>query len=142
VQWKISFSGCVSQRRFLFGVLVREIPGPLNIMAGLGMLSAPELFRLGITLVSIGGAVMLATMGLVRAIAHELQEHGTYAQMARNLMSLLTHGNSSKRSGSWTEVERSFNCHLPLQPLHCHHHSCVITKNFAIYWVSISVLAS
>ena len=66
----------------LISILVHEIPGPLNIMVGPGILSAPELFKLGVTRVSIGGAAMLAAMGLVRAIARELQEQGTYTQMA------------------------------------------------------------
>ncbi len=63
-------------------LLVREIPGPLNIMVQPGAPSAPELFKLGVARVSIGGAAMLATMGLVRGIARELREKGTYEQMA------------------------------------------------------------
>lgn len=66
----------------LIEALVHEIPGPLNIMAGPGMLSAPELFKLGVTRVSIGGAAMLATMGLIRDIARELHERGTYEHIA------------------------------------------------------------
>jgi 2-methylisocitrate lyase-like PEP mutase family enzyme len=66
----------------LIQVLVREIPGPLNIMVGPGAPSAPELFKLGVARVSIGGAAMLATMGLVRDIARELREQGTYEQIA------------------------------------------------------------
>ncbi|HLZ58212.1 MAG TPA: isocitrate lyase/phosphoenolpyruvate mutase family protein [Ktedonosporobacter sp.] len=66
----------------LISTLVREIPGPLNIMVGPGMLSAPELFNLGVTRLSIGGAAMLATMGLVRDIARELHKQGTYERMA------------------------------------------------------------
>jgi 2-methylisocitrate lyase-like PEP mutase family enzyme len=66
----------------LIQVLVREIPAPLNIMVGPGAPSAPELFKLGVARVSIGGAAMLATMGLVRDIARELHEQGTYGQMA------------------------------------------------------------
>ncbi len=65
-------------------VLVREIPGPLNIMVGPGAPSAPDLFKLGVTRVSIGGAAMLATMGLIRDIARELSEKGTYEQMAQH----------------------------------------------------------
>jgi 2-methylisocitrate lyase-like PEP mutase family enzyme len=65
-------------------VLVREIPGPLNIMVQSGAPSAPDLFKLGVTRVSIGGAAMLATMGLIRDIARELSEKGTYEQMAQH----------------------------------------------------------
>lgn len=68
----------------LIQVLVREIPGPLNIMVGPGAPSAPELFKLGVARVSIGGAAMLATMGVVRDIARELREQGTYEQMTEH----------------------------------------------------------
>jgi 2-methylisocitrate lyase-like PEP mutase family enzyme len=62
--------------------LVREIAGPLNIIVSPGAPSAPELFKLGVTRVSIGAGAMLATMGLVRDIADELREQGTYEQIA------------------------------------------------------------
>jgi 2-methylisocitrate lyase-like PEP mutase family enzyme len=68
----------------LIQVLVREIPGPLNIMVGPGAPPVPELFKLGVARVSIGGAAMLATMGLVRDMARELREQGTYEQIARH----------------------------------------------------------
>lgn len=64
--------------------LVRQIPAPLNIMAGPGAPAAPELFRLGVRRVSVGAAAMLATMGLVRDIARELRQSGTYEQMAQH----------------------------------------------------------
>ncbi len=62
----------------LIQTLVREIAAPLNILAGAGAPSAPELFKLGVARISIGSAAMLATMGLVREIAKELRETGTY----------------------------------------------------------------
>jgi 2-methylisocitrate lyase-like PEP mutase family enzyme len=43
-----------------------------------------ELFKLGVARVSIGGAAMLATVGLVRDIARELHEHGTYEHLTRH----------------------------------------------------------
>ena len=66
----------------LIQILVREIPGPLNIMVGPGAPSVPELFTWGVARVSLGGAVMLATMGVIRDIARELREQGTYEQLA------------------------------------------------------------
>lgn len=66
----------------LIQVLVREIPGPLNILAGPGGPSAREIFQLGVTRISIGSKAMVATMGLVRDIARELRERGTYEQIA------------------------------------------------------------
>lgn len=68
----------------LIQILVREIPGPLNMMVGPGAPPMPELFKLGVARVSIGGAAMLATMGLLRDIASELREQGTYEQIARH----------------------------------------------------------
>lgn len=68
----------------LIQVLVREIPGPLNIMVGPGAPSVPELFKLGVARVSLGGAVMLATMGVIRDIARELREQGTYEQITQH----------------------------------------------------------
>jgi len=63
-------------------ILVRDIPGPINLLAMPGAPSAPELFRLGVARVSIGSRAMLATMGLVRKIAQELRDHGTYEAMS------------------------------------------------------------
>jgi 2-methylisocitrate lyase-like PEP mutase family enzyme len=59
-------------------ILVRAIPAPINILAGPGAPSAPELFRLGVTRISVGGAIMRATMGLTRDIARQLRDQGTY----------------------------------------------------------------
>ncbi len=64
--------------------LVMEIPAPINIMAGPGAPSAPELFALGVRRVSVGVAAMMATMGLAREIAHELRDSGTYEHIAKH----------------------------------------------------------
>jgi 2-methylisocitrate lyase-like PEP mutase family enzyme len=66
-------------------ILVRDIPGPINLLAMPGAPSAPELFRLGVARVSIGSRAMLATMGLVREIAQELRDHGTYEAMSHEV---------------------------------------------------------
>jgi 2-methylisocitrate lyase-like PEP mutase family enzyme len=63
--------------------LAREIPSPLNVMAGPGAPPAPELFELGVARVSIGPGATLAAMGLVREVARELREAGTYATIGR-----------------------------------------------------------
>jgi 2-methylisocitrate lyase-like PEP mutase family enzyme len=68
-------------------ILVRDIPGPLNLMAMPGAPSAPELFQLGVARVSIGPSAVLATMGLVHKIAQELREHGTYETMSHDFYS-------------------------------------------------------
>jgi 2-methylisocitrate lyase-like PEP mutase family enzyme len=62
--------------------LARAIPGPLNVLAGPGAPAAPGLFALGAARVSIGPYATLAAMGLVREIACELRERGTYEPMA------------------------------------------------------------
>lgn len=68
----------------LIQTLVREIPGPLNIMTMPGAPTVPELLKLGVARISIGPAAMLATMGLVREIAHELRTAGTYERIAQH----------------------------------------------------------
>ncbi|MGZ3581167.1 MAG: isocitrate lyase/PEP mutase family protein [Ktedonobacterales bacterium] len=68
----------------LIHTLVREIPGPLNIMTMPGAPTVQELLKLGVARISIGPAAMLATMGLVREIAHELRTAGTYERIAQH----------------------------------------------------------
>lgn len=58
--------------------LAKEIRGPLNILAGPGVPSAPELFALGVARVSVGSGAMRATLGLTRRIAEELKGPGTW----------------------------------------------------------------
>jgi 2-methylisocitrate lyase-like PEP mutase family enzyme len=73
--------------------LVKAIPAPLNILAGPGAPSAPELFKLGVARISAGGSIMRATMGLVKAIAEELRDQGTYELLGRYPIS---HADASK----------------------------------------------
>jgi 2-methylisocitrate lyase-like PEP mutase family enzyme len=63
--------------------LVNGIAGPVNILVGPGAPSAPELFAWGVRRISVGGSVMQATMGLVRAIATELRQTGTYEKIGQ-----------------------------------------------------------
>jgi 2-methylisocitrate lyase-like PEP mutase family enzyme len=65
--------------------LVRDIPGPITLLAMPGALSAAELFQLGVVRVSIGSRAMVATMGLVRKIAQELRDHGTYEALSQEV---------------------------------------------------------
>jgi 2-methylisocitrate lyase-like PEP mutase family enzyme len=58
--------------------LVMDVRCPLNILAGPGAPSVPELQRLGVARVSLGSAPMRATLGLVRRMAEELKGAGTY----------------------------------------------------------------
>ncbi len=61
------------------GRLVQAIHGPVNILAGPGSPPITSLARLGVARVSLGSGPMRATLGLLRRIARELLESGTYA---------------------------------------------------------------
>jgi 2-methylisocitrate lyase-like PEP mutase family enzyme len=60
------------------GRLVKAIGGPINILAVSGTPPIAELARLGVARVSLGSGPMRATLALVRRIARELMEQGTY----------------------------------------------------------------
>jgi 2-methylisocitrate lyase-like PEP mutase family enzyme len=62
----------------LIATLVKEIEGPVNILASPGCPPVPELQRLGVRRVSEGSGPMRATMMLARRIAEELLATGTY----------------------------------------------------------------
>ncbi|MDO7869457.1 isocitrate lyase/PEP mutase family protein [Nocardioides jiangxiensis] len=58
--------------------LAREIPAPLNIVAGLAnTIPAPELFALGVKRVSLGGSIARAAFALLERAGHELLATGT-----------------------------------------------------------------
>jgi 2-methylisocitrate lyase-like PEP mutase family enzyme len=61
--------------------LARAIHGPVNILAGPGAPSAPELGRLGVARVSVGAVITLAALALTRRAASELIEQGTYSAL-------------------------------------------------------------
>lgn len=63
------------------GRLAREIDGPLNVIAGPPAPPLPELARLGVRRASLGPRLVQATLGLLRRIAAELLERGTYDAM-------------------------------------------------------------
>src|SRR5205807_2520569 len=60
------------------GALVRDLQYPVNILAGPGSPSIPELQQLGVARVSLGSSPIRATLGLARRIAEELLTAGTY----------------------------------------------------------------
>jgi len=61
--------------------LVRELEFPVNILAGPGSPSIPELEKIGVARVSLGSSTMRATLGLLQRIAEELQTTGTYDEL-------------------------------------------------------------
>ena len=68
------------------GGLAREIDGPLNVIAGPPAPPIRELERLGVRRASLGPRVVQAALGLVRRVATELRERGTYESMAELLI--------------------------------------------------------
>src|SRR5260370_5025070 len=58
--------------------LVKAIGAPLNILISSACLSLAELQKIGVARGSAGSSVMRATLGLVRRIAKELMDRGTY----------------------------------------------------------------
>jgi 2-methylisocitrate lyase-like PEP mutase family enzyme len=61
--------------------LVAELRCPVNILAGPGSPSIPELEKLGVARVSLGSAPMRATLGLLGKVAEELKTAGTYGNL-------------------------------------------------------------
>jgi 2-methylisocitrate lyase-like PEP mutase family enzyme len=69
--------------RETISTLVREIDAPINILANPGIgaglpPSVRELQDLGVARLSLGSSVMKATLALIKKIADELSERGTY----------------------------------------------------------------
>lgn len=66
--------------------LVKDLQCPVNILAGPGSPSIPELQKLGVARVSVGSAAMRATLGLLRRIAAELKGAGTYTTLEGGIL--------------------------------------------------------
>ena len=63
------------------GRLVKELGCPVNILAGPGCPPIAELEKLGVARVSLGSGPHRATLGLLRRMAREIQEQGTYSAL-------------------------------------------------------------
>jgi 2-methylisocitrate lyase-like PEP mutase family enzyme len=61
--------------------IVQDVKCPVNILAGPGSPTIPELERLGVARVSLGSSPMRATLGLLRRMAEELKTSGTYQSL-------------------------------------------------------------
>jgi len=61
--------------------LVKDLQCPVNILAGPGFPTVPELQKLGVARVSLGSGPMRATLGLMRRLAEELKSSGTYGAL-------------------------------------------------------------
>jgi 2-methylisocitrate lyase-like PEP mutase family enzyme len=75
--------------------LVQEIEAPVNIIAGAATPPVAELEEIGVSRVSLGPRPMRAALSLIRKIARELLETGTYKLM-------------SEASITYSEVNRWF----------------------------------
>ena len=64
--------------------LVREIAGPVSILAGRGVPAIPKLAELGVARVSVGSGPMRAALALVRRAAEELLSSGTYTSFTEH----------------------------------------------------------
>lgn len=58
--------------------ILKEVGGPLNVLANPSSPTVSELEAMGVARVSVGGGPMFATLGLTRRIADELFNDGTY----------------------------------------------------------------
>jgi len=74
------------QDRELIARLVAEIGGPINILAGPATPSVGELEAIGVARLSIGGGAMRAALALIRNIATELHDQGTYSTLFRETL--------------------------------------------------------
>jgi 2-methylisocitrate lyase-like PEP mutase family enzyme len=85
--------------RDTIAALVREIGGPINVMAGPGAPPTAALGEIGVARVSVGPAIAQAALATVRRAARELLERGTYAALADAVpfgeANVATHGGST-----------------------------------------------
>jgi len=65
----------------LISRLVKDLNFPINILAGPGFPPIAELQRLGVARVSLGSKPMLAGLGVLRRLAQELHQRGTYTSL-------------------------------------------------------------
>jgi len=63
------------------GRMVKDLQCPVNILGGPGLPPVPELWKLGVARVSLGSGPIRATLGLLRRLAQELKNPGTYATL-------------------------------------------------------------
>ena len=62
--------------------LVRQVKGPLNVLASVASPPVSELQRLGVARVSLGSGPMRAGLTVLRRLAEELRAAGTYGALA------------------------------------------------------------
>lgn len=68
------------------GRLVKAVKGPLNILAGIGTPSVPELKGLGVKRLSLGSGTQRITLGTLRRFVRHLRDEGTLTALATEAM--------------------------------------------------------
>jgi len=68
------------------GEFLRQSPGPLSVLGGAGVPSIAELGRAGVRRVSLGSGPYRAALGLLRRIATQLRDGGSYDLVAEYLI--------------------------------------------------------
>jgi 2-methylisocitrate lyase-like PEP mutase family enzyme len=88
--------------------LVKEIDAPINILSNPGMEgriapSVKELQDLGVARLSLGSGLMKATLALIKKVADELSEDGTYDIL---LNTLTPHADAAKAYAMATRLNK------------------------------------
>ncbi len=69
------------------GRLVAALDGPLNVLAGPNTPKVADLEKSGVSRVTLGSGPMRATLALIRRVAQELRERGTYENFMNDALS-------------------------------------------------------
>jgi 2-methylisocitrate lyase-like PEP mutase family enzyme len=84
------------------GRLVADFKFPLNVLAGPGSPSVSELAAIGVRRISLGSGPMRASLGLLRRLAVELKESGTFVNLegapSHSEMNALMSSNANARN--------------------------------------------
>jgi 2-methylisocitrate lyase-like PEP mutase family enzyme len=67
--------------------LVKEINGPVNILAGPGVPSAPDLGKIGVARMSVGGALMRAALTHLKRLVADFQTSGVHTSFTDGVLS-------------------------------------------------------
>ena len=87
------------QDRGKIAELVRAAGAPVNILAGAGVPSIPELQQLGVKRVSVGSGPMRSAMGHTRRLAEALRTAGTYECIVDGAVSYVDANGMFRRDG-------------------------------------------
>jgi 2-methylisocitrate lyase-like PEP mutase family enzyme len=79
--------------------LVRQVKGPLNVLAVAGTPRISELEKLGVRRVTVGSGAMRATLGLVQKISRELKDESTYWSFLEGALSYPQANRLFRRAG-------------------------------------------